>query len=86
MAEQPLRRNRLRWWHRLRANLGGYFWIPCPLCGEMFGGHEWSGAAIYPWPNDLGHGIGICRACEREGKAEKVVRHQQTIRLRRHAR
>lgn len=25
---------------RLRALTGGYFWLPCPICGEMFGGHE----------------------------------------------
>jgi hypothetical protein len=26
--------------NRLRAWIGGYFWLPCPLCGQMFGGHE----------------------------------------------
>lgn len=25
---------------RVYAALGGYFWLPCPACGEMFGGHE----------------------------------------------
>lgn len=30
-----------RWWHHLRAHLGGYFWLPCPACGRFFGGHEW---------------------------------------------
>jgi hypothetical protein len=34
-------RNKRRWLNRLIAHLGGYFWMPCPLCGEMFGGHEW---------------------------------------------
>ena len=29
-----------RWVHRVRARLGGYFWLPCPECGRMFGGHE----------------------------------------------
>lgn len=28
-------------WNCFRAWLGGYFWLPCPLCGEMFGGHQW---------------------------------------------
>lgn len=23
------------------ARAGGYFWLPCPLCGVDFGGHEW---------------------------------------------
>jgi len=22
------------------ANQHGYFWLPCPICGEYFGGHE----------------------------------------------
>lgn len=29
-----------RWLHRLYAWARGYFWIPCPKCGRMFGGHE----------------------------------------------
>ena len=29
-----------RWFHQLYAWLGGYFWLPCPRCGRMFGGHE----------------------------------------------
>jgi hypothetical protein len=39
-------RRRQRWRHtreaeRRRAAMGGYFWIPCHLCGVCFGGHEW---------------------------------------------
>ena len=26
--------------HKLFANIFGYFWTPCPLCGIQFGGHE----------------------------------------------
>jgi hypothetical protein len=29
-----------RWVHRLYAAAGGWFWLPCPACGEHFGGHE----------------------------------------------
>lgn len=25
---------------KIRAYLGGYFWLPCPICGEEFGGFE----------------------------------------------
>jgi hypothetical protein len=32
--------HRARWVHRVRAWLGHYFWLPCPLCGRGFGGHE----------------------------------------------
>ena len=34
------------WMRKLRANLGGYFWLPCPICGEMFGGFEASSQCI----------------------------------------
>ena len=29
-----------RWWRCLRAALTGYFWLPCPICSEPFGGYE----------------------------------------------
>lgn len=29
-----------RFLHRIYAAVMGYFWLPCPLCGEFFGGHE----------------------------------------------
>lgn len=29
-----------RFFRKLRADLGGDFWLPCPVCGEMFGGFE----------------------------------------------
>lgn len=49
-----------RWLNCLYAHLMGYLWLPCPICGEKFGGHEWR--------TDLGHilyttvnsGIAIC--------------------------
>ncbi len=29
-----------RWLSWLYAHLLGYFWLPCPICGKHFGGHE----------------------------------------------
>ena len=26
--------------HKAYANFAGYFWLPCPVCERMFGGHE----------------------------------------------
>lgn len=26
--------------HRIYAKVMGYFWLPCPICGKYFGGHE----------------------------------------------
>ncbi|MCU1590050.1 MAG: hypothetical protein JWP11_1306 [Frankiales bacterium] len=50
-----------RWMHRAWARSGGYFWLPCNLCGREHGGHEWNGASI---PTDVpGVGKGICRLC-----------------------
>ena len=28
--------------NKLYANIKGYFWLPCPICGNYFGGHEWN--------------------------------------------
>lgn len=61
-----------RFLHKLYANLFGYYWIPCPLCGEYMGGHEHS------WKEsghlDLGDGRGktTCRDCKED--AEKINR------------
>jgi hypothetical protein len=32
---------------RLKAFIGGYFWLPCPNCGRMFGGQEKRGETLY---------------------------------------
>lgn len=31
---------RWRWLNRWYAKALAYFWLPCPICGEPFGGHE----------------------------------------------
>lgn len=33
----PRRFKRFREW---LANLEGFFWAPCPICGELFAGYE----------------------------------------------
>lgn len=38
------------------ASARGYFWLPCPCCGNHFGGHEWDGTSVD------GHG-GVCPWC-----------------------
>ena len=37
---------RPRFLRRWYAGLAGYFWIPCPVCGEMFSGHEMGDVSI----------------------------------------
>ena len=37
-----------RWWANAKATSLGYFWLPCPRCGRMFGGHEGRGSMPKP--------------------------------------
>lgn len=57
-----------RWIHRVLAKVGGYFWSPCPECGEFFGGHERSHVSKY-MPD--GSHLLVCPRC-----APVVYRHQ----------
>jgi hypothetical protein len=36
---RPRRLNRAV--NKIFAAVFGYFWLPCPLCDQHFGGHEW---------------------------------------------
>lgn len=61
----------MRFIARMRAKLGGYYWLPCPVCGRMFGGHE-SGRGPHStlWDSPNG-GRAVCRQCE--GSAEVLA-------------
>jgi hypothetical protein len=59
--------------HNWYAFLLGYFWLPCPLCGREFGGHEWKDrdgrSSVIPDPNGgPSTGIAVCPDCTRAGK------------------
>lgn len=54
---------RHRTFNRLRAEFGGYFWIPCPRCGQMFGGHEGCGV---DWELGVPCGRTTCSDCPEE--------------------
>lgn len=45
----------------------GYFWLPCPLCGQEFGGHEWekesNGKKTAIKTDEPAIGKGICPDC-----------------------
>ena len=47
--------------NRIYAYAFGFFWSPCPICGELFGGHEWD------YGNSLlitqFSGTAVCRNC-----------------------
>jgi len=60
--------------NRTYARLNDYFWLPCPLCGQAFGGHEWVPNNEYHTIETVpGRGQCICPDCgaKREAKALK---------------
>ena len=48
--------------HRAYARLHGYFWLPCPLCAQPFGGHEITDSIPDPIAGP-GYWTMICPAC-----------------------
>lgn len=67
---------RFRRLNKLRAAAGGYFWQPCPLCGQFFGGHEWrniDGKSSSIPTSKPGMGQGICPDCTRAGLGHELI-------------
>lgn len=67
--QQKLRR--IRWGlsrakNKIYANLNGYFWLPCPVCGTPFGGHEWQNGQFIKLQEDSPASQGICPPCSWE--------------------
>lgn len=57
--------------NHLIATLGGYFWLPCPTCGQMMGGHEWHKSGYASIPIGTYQSRGICLDCAKEQKLGK---------------
>lgn len=55
---------RFRRFHRAYATLCGFFWLPCPLCGREFGGHQFGKSVPDPMNPPFG-GVGVCPPCSR---------------------
>ena len=55
---------RFRILNKLYANVFGFFWLPCPLCEQPFGGHEW----MVAMKSSTEKGEGICPDCTKAGK------------------
>ncbi|HUT59316.1 MAG TPA: hypothetical protein VNA25_15815 [Phycisphaerae bacterium] len=68
---------RPRWWWRFRwlswlyAYLFHYFWLPCPICGRQFGGHEW--LPDHALMLSLHKGIAVCPNCGDEAKRRNSI-------------
>lgn len=61
----------LRAVHELWAKTHGYYWLPCILCGRMYGGHEIT--AVTPDPTrGEGGGQTICPFCTIERNSEDL--------------
>lgn len=56
---------------RLYAFLFGYFWLPCPVCGEHFGGHEASLSALVVDEADGDHAYCTCYKLECQNEAQR---------------
>lgn len=48
--------------HKIHATRNGWFWLPCPLCGTEFGGHEITDSIPDP-ARGPGAGQCICPFC-----------------------
>lgn len=64
---------RWRWFAHFCAWQFGYFWLPCPSCGEMFGGMESSRSEHYDSVNAVYEGVVlrsqvICPPCIDRGE------------------
>lgn len=44
---------------RLHAERNNYFWLPCPVCGEMFSGAESSNASLCK-KEGVNSGMSVC--------------------------
>lgn len=67
---------RFRLLNKIYANIMGYFWLPCPLCGQYFGGHEWKYGEYHSIPSKKkGIYTGICPDCG--FKREKETKDDQ---------
>jgi hypothetical protein len=53
----------------LYAKLRGYFWLPCPICGQMFGGHEKGGDLMTSWED----GLMVCPRCVDEAALRNTL-------------
>lgn len=52
---------RPRWIARFLSWALGYFWLPCPICGQKFSGFEWAKGNTLMI--DIGNGRGVCPDC-----------------------
>ncbi|MFA5382229.1 MAG: hypothetical protein WC356_03620 [Candidatus Micrarchaeia archaeon] len=76
------KRQQPRWAERAYAETHGYFWLPCPICGKPFGGHEQSFGSLITelYPNGCYKGTSVCANCiEKANELNKPLLEKQKI-------
>ena len=63
-------RMRWRWLNWAYAMTHAYFWLPCPLCGRYFGGHEGADASYHP--HSAFEGRMVCWRCDKDAREKSV--------------
>ena len=58
---------------QIYARTHGYFWAPCPICGEYFGGHEKGGDVGIIYEQGIGWAVemAVCPKLECKQEAER---------------
>jgi hypothetical protein len=64
---------------KARALVTGYFWLPCPICGEPFAGFEAGDVCLW---DGTGRGIMVCRACDSEALLRNMIAFGEARRTR----
>src|ERR1035437_4571241 len=66
--------------HHKFALSHGFFWVPCPICGKNYGGHEWK-TEENRYRNSLMSsafsGSGICPNCIDEAERRNLLRLEE---------
>lgn len=79
-----------QWMRHIWAEVGGYFWLPCPICGQMFGGfeaagtwHDGPGEEVYNeegrWIGGWNTGVGVCPSCVTEADRRNMAGEYNTV-------
>ena len=60
---------------RLFAKLFGYFWLPCPICGNWYGGFEIAKTGLLT-VRDISKGKTVCKKCEKTVIAINAIKYR----------
>lgn len=67
-----------RWLAQILAKLGGYFWLPCPVCHEQFAGFECGDFGVM---DNRFAGQAVCKKTACQSVAQKSEEAQGVFRM-----